>query len=48
MAFLARCSKTRPACLDMLAAARGELATGRLAAAQRVAHFGEVDTEHVV
>src|SRR5262249_53312192 len=48
MTFLARCGKTRSACLDMLAGARGKLATGRLATAERAAHFGEVDTEHVM
>src|SRR6516225_10020428 len=36
MTILARCGKTRLTCLDMLAGARGELATGGLPAAERV------------
>ena len=47
-ALLGRRAKTRPAGLNMRAGARGELAAGRLAAAECTAHFGEVDTEHVV
>src|SRR5262249_36919169 len=39
---------TRSACLDMLAGTRSKLATGRLAAAERAAHFAKVDAEHIV